>query len=630
MLYFVIIGVFLFEQLLFKSLTFGFRFDMSIIYHILFSVLLATITTMFCNLFKKKINKIILYTIIIFLCLLTSAQYIYYCIYSSPFSFYSLTQGGIGQAFDFITTILNIMWNNLWFVLFFLPIALFAIFFKANKLHFNISKNLLTLYLCTSLVILAFSILFINLDNKSVDSSYEIYYSDNILLKSNKFGIYTGIILDLKDSLFHSSNVNKLKLFDEGVLQNENIVNNPANGANSDVVNQLEQYLYSTMITNTNKYTNLLKGKNLILIMAESFSPYVIDKNLTPTLYKLQSEGIYFTNFYSPLFPVSTADGEYMALTGLLPLSNTWSLTASSDKYMRFTLANMLKELNYSTYAYHNNNKNYYSRFKLMPNLGFDEFIACPDLKINCNIWPQSDEEMIDATVSNYVNNTNFFVYYESVSGHLPYTINNKMTLKNISDIENLQYSNRVKYYIACQKELDNALKALITHLEKNNILNNTVIAMFSDHYPYGLTSSEISELAGINISDKYSRNKGAFLIWNTELKADSVNILSSNIDITPTLANMFGLNYDSRLLIGNDIFSDTDKIVMFSDQSFITDYVKFNNLTNSYSIIDSENKANKPVDSMYINSLKKQVSNKFKVSATILNIDFYSIISEQ
>lgn len=631
MLYLVLIGIFVFEQIVFKSLTFGFSFDISLIYHILLSILPATIATIICSVFKKKINKILLYLITFIICFLTAAQYIYYCIYASPFSFYSLTQGGAGQALDFIPTILSIMGNNMWFILFFLPIFVVIALFKKDKLHFDINKAFLALYLGIALVIFVFSMFCINIDDKTVDSSHEIYYySDNLLLRSNKFGLYTGIMLDLKDTLFPSSNMPTLNLFDEvdkfpssNNKGYKNSLDVSFKKSDDDIVNELNNYISNLPATNKNTYTASLKGNNLILIMAESFSPYIIDKNLTPTLYKLANEGLNFTNFYSPLFPVSTSDGEYMALTGLVPLSNTWSLTNSSIKYMKFTLANMLKDIGYSTYAYHDNIKEYYSRFKAIPNLGFEKFTACPDLNITCNIWPQSDVEMINATVSDYVSNPNFFVYYESVSGHLPYTKKSAMFNKNYKYVKNLKYSDTIKYYYACQIELDRALERLLSALDKQGILDNTTIAIFSDHYPYGMSSSEIRNLAGMNVNNKFDISKGGFMIWNKNLRAKDVNVLASNIDITPTLANMYGLSYDSRLMVGKDIFSDTDKIVMMSDQSFITDYVKFNNLTNSYKLVNTKSK----VDSSYVAKTKILVSNKFKISTAIFDKDYYSIL---
>ena len=82
--------------------------------------------------------------------------------------------------------------------------------------------------------------------------------------------------------------------------------------------------------TEKNKYSGMFKDKNLIVITAEAFSPIAIDKELTPTLYKMYTEGFSFSNFYTPIFYVSTSDGEYVSLTSLLPKEGVWSFQESS------------------------------------------------------------------------------------------------------------------------------------------------------------------------------------------------------------------------------------------------------------------------------------------------------------
>lgn len=627
MIYLFFILFVIFEQFTFKLLTFGITADISIIYHILFSVLPAILIVTICNLFKEKTNKVLSFIMISIMCLLTAAQYIYYCIYSAPFSVYSLTQGGMGQAFDFVPTILETMGRNLGFLLFFLPIPILAILFKFNKVILDSNKKDILIFLGVGIIVFIGTIFCVKIDKKSVDSSFEVYYnSDNLLLRANKFGLYTGTLLDIKDVILNKNN--SLNLFEENsisnIFNNLNITDISLDTTyNNELVQITSNYLANSQATNKNEYTSIFENKNLILIMAESFSPYVIDKNSTPTLYKLSNEGYNFTNFYSPLYPVSTSDGEYMALTGLIPSSNTWSLTNSSQNSMPTTLANMLKSVNYSTFAYHNHDKNYYLRYNSIPNLGFDSFVACPDLNIDCRLWPESDLEMIEATTKDYIEKDNFFVYYETVSGHLKYSNSNSIVSKNYNKIQNLNYSETVKSYIASQIELDKALEKLIQDLEKANKLNNTVIAIYSDHYPYGLTVEQLEELKGSKIQNKYDRDKGSFIIWNSNLDNKNIDILGSNLDITPTLLNMFGLNFDSRLYIGKDIFSNTEKIVMFSDQSFITKDILFNNLTNKYIVLDG----GKTLSPQYVENIKISVSNKFKVSNSILINDYYSYI---
>ena len=86
----------------------------------------------------------------------------------------------------------------------------------------------------------------------------------------------------------------------------------------NDVLSELNAYFSSRTPTNKNEKTGMFEGCNLILITAESFSYLAIDPELTPTLYKLQTEGFNFTNFYTPYWDVSTSDGEYAAFGKVL------------------------------------------------------------------------------------------------------------------------------------------------------------------------------------------------------------------------------------------------------------------------------------------------------------------------
>ena len=123
----------------------------------------------------------------------------------------------------------------------------------------------------------------------------------------------------------------------------------------------MNEFLSQREPTSMNEYTGIFKGKNLILLTAEGFSGYVIDPELTPTLYKLSTEGFIFNNFYTPIWYVSTSDGEFVETTGLIPKSGVWSYTKVAKNYMPFAFGNQFQALGYKTYAFHNNTYTYYT-----------------------------------------------------------------------------------------------------------------------------------------------------------------------------------------------------------------------------------------------------------------------------
>ena len=351
---------------------------------------------------------------------------------------------------------------------------------------------------------------------------------------------------------------------------------------------QLHKYFKTVEPTYKNKYTGLFKDKNLIFITAEGFDAIAVDENLTPTLYKMANNGYVFKNYYQPLFTVSTSDGEYMNLTSLVPKEGVWSFYRSSNIYLPFGIGRMFKNAGYETVnAYHDHTYSFYDRDKSHPNLGFDKYVGCGnglEKLINCKIWPESDIEMIDATINDYINSETFMTYYMTVSGHLNYSFNdNMMAYKNKDLVKDLPYSNNVKAYIASNIELDHALEKLINYLTETDKLDDTVIVLSPDHYPYGLKDNELNEVSKTDRSDKFEKFHTSLIIYNSEIeKPIKVSKYVSSIDVLPTVYNLFGIEYDSRLLMGTDAFSDSRHFAALC----------FKRFSNSWNIFAFKNKS--------------------------------------
>ena len=256
------------------------------------------------------------------------------------------------------------------------------------------------------------------------------------------------------------------------------------------------------------------------------------------------------------------------------------------------------------------------------------KFTACfngLEKKINCKIWPQSDLEMINATFDEYKNDDKFITYYMTISGHLNYTYyGNMMATKNKSNVKDLPYKEAIQAYMATQIELDRALKSLIDKLNSQNILKDTVIVISADHYPYGLSINELKEKADYIKDEKFDIHKNNLIIWNSEMK-QSINIdkYSSSLDILPTVLNLFGIEYDSRLLAGKDILSSSDGLVIFSDRSWLTDIGKYDAITKKFTPF----KKIKNEDE-YIKKINDTVYERFSLSRLILDYNYYKSLN--
>ncbi len=333
---------------------------------------------------------------------------------------------------------------------------------------------------------------------------------------------------------------------------------------------RMDAYFASQTPTKQNAYTGLFAGKNLILFTAESFATPAIDAERTPTLYRLANSGFVFPNFYQPDWSQSTTGGEFAVMTGIIP---TWvngktSFSASVGKAMPFALGWQFAAQGYAVHAYHNNTYNYYGRDKTHPNLGYPYQGIGNGLELeHPKQWPTSDLELMQATLSDsiqgYLNEGKpFHNYYMTVSGHCDYRFAaNDMARKNEAAVAGRSESEPVRAYLACQMELEAALRYTVEALEEAGIAEDTVIVLTGDHYPYAMSEGAVdyyNELTGHNDTPQQtSRYANTLLLWSGCMEEPVVvDTPGCAVDIVPTLSNLFGLEYDARLLSGRDLLA--------------------------------------------------------------------------
>jgi phosphoglycerol transferase MdoB-like AlkP superfamily enzyme len=211
-----------------------------------------------------------------------------------------------------------------------------------------------------------------------------------------------------------------------------------------------------------------------------------------------------------------------------------------------------------------------------------------------------------------------------TVSGHLEYNFGgNNMASKNRSLVQNMKNSEAVKAYMATQIEFDRSMELLLKRLEKANLIDDTLIVIAPDHYPYGLSKEQLNERSKTDRSDKFENYHTTLIMYNPTLRQREINTVISSIDIVPTLYNLFGLEYDSRLLMGRDIFSEEEHIVILSDRSWITDKGKYNSVNGKFTPFDK----NEKVDKDYINKINSTVNKKVSMSALILDKNYYKTL---
>ena len=400
----------------------------------LLSIPIALILSFLSNIFNKTGNKIVTYIITVFFVILFGTQIVYYSMYESIISIYSIMHGG--QVAEFMDVIIDMIIRNWYAILLFaLPILILVILHSNEGIEFERmgwKGSLVKLLLI--IVVQISGILCINHVNTNDLYSYKnlYYYTHVPKLTTEKMGFLTTLRLDFKRLLFGFNEDLEVKLEKSEMNYNElseeekeqyNITEidfkKLISEEQDEQIKKIHNFIENSVPSTKNEYTGRFKDKNLIVIVAESFSSLAIRRDLTPNLYKLYSEGFQFENFYTPIFPVSTADGEYMTDTSLIPKEGVWSFKEIVGHSMPYSYANVLKPNGYSTNAYHNHTATYYNRDKYIKTMGYDSYLAVGnglEKRMDTSKWPNSDFEMINATIDDYINNDRFLAYYMTVS----------------------------------------------------------------------------------------------------------------------------------------------------------------------------------------------------------------------
>lgn len=396
----------------------------------------------------------------------------------------------------------------------------------------------------------------------------------------------------------------------------------------------INSYLATVSPSLQNEYTGIFEGKNLIFITAEALHISVVDEERTPTLYRLMTEGIYFKEYYQPAWGGGTTSGEFTNISGLFPLDGVGCMNEFLEQDMFLTIGHQLQDRGYFSAAYHNNDYTYYNRDETHTAIGYDTFMGYGNgiEEGVSKAWPESDLEMMQFTLDHYIDQQPFSIYYMTVSGHCTYSVyNNNMSRKNYDVVKDLEMYETSKSYLACQMELEYAMEYLVTQLEEAGIADDTVIVLTTDHYPYGLAPSDtwgnsrdyMKDL-GASCGDNLTRDAAPLIIWSGCLEDKDIVIEDPvfSLDILPTISNLFGIEYDSRLLIGRDVFSDVDPLVFWINYSWKTDKGYYDSSKTKFTPNEGVTVEEGYVD--YINAL---IKNKVAYSRNVQRYNYFDYI---
>lgn len=612
-------------------------------YPVLFGLLGGALCTLVVSSLPKVLRQITGVLLVAAQVLLAEVQLVYHCIFGD---FMPVSQIGMGGnvVVNFNSQLLyGIRQNLLKILLLLLPLIAVILCLilrraQALKLRLRWKQALASFAVLLALLLTVTRLMYVGRDkafsayrtftnvNTSTDSSYKKIGMLATTAQKLRYMLFggSGSIMITPSSLnisdvprtYSSNSYNVIESIDFTAL---------ADSTDSDILKATDEYLANATPTRKNNYTGLLKDYNLITICAESFCPWFISEELTPTLYKLSHTGILFENYYGTFQSVTT-NGEYTMCMGLYPdMSRTKtdsSFNVAGTNYLPFCLGNALKGMGYQAWGYHDYIGDFYNRNITHANMGYTFKAADSGLAMKID-WPSSDLEMMEASIDDYINSGEpFHAYYMTFSGHYQYNWDNAMSAKNRDAVKDLPYSEPVKAYIACNLELEYALEYLMQRLEEAGVADKTCIALTNDHYPYGLTEDEYNELAGQTLDTTFEKYRNSFICYVPGLSENIVvDEYCSTADILPTLLNLFGVDYDSRLLAGTDVLSSGIHVAVLSDKSFLTKTFRYDAGTETVIPADE----NTTVSGKLAEAYRLYVDSRFQLSGNILNSDYYA-----
>lgn len=326
-----------------------------------------------------------------------------------------------------------------------------------------------------------------------------------------------------------------------------------------------------------NRYTGKQKGNNLIIVQLEGIDSWLINKNDTPTLYNMMRNSINFTNHYSYYNGGgSTFNSEFAVNTGFItPLSYTQNAYTFNKNSFPYSLAHLFKNEGYSVNAFHMNTKEFYSRGTNYKNWGYDNYYGLVDLGTYKDNSYYLDRELIlnEDFKEKMFSDKPFVDYIITYTNHMPFS-SEKGNCKMLLDLdseenENVSYDLNEEDCARRQaKETDYMMELLLNELKTRNLYNNTTIVVLTDHYLYTLSDK--------TILDKYKNtsnnliNYTPFFIWNNGKDKKNVKTVTSQLNVLPTIFNLFGIDYNPVNYIGSDALDNNyQKLVFFSDYSW-------------------------------------------------------------
>lgn len=513
---------------------------------------------------KKRPKKIVYGIIVVFFAALTITQMTYYAQTSFAFSFQNMSMAGEGGGYIFdslMALLTNKTAHSVCVVIIIAAIPLVIKMFSKQESFYIIP-------------LFAGIVLFVILNCICL-------YNCEMLLPSQNANSFNTTHLSRAREVFKKFDERyaciKIGGFYEYTFRD---IITPASRIDTNINAEEKEFLDKQFVeaeNSTNSHTGIFEGKNVIFLQLEGMDSWLLNETDTPNLFALKNSSIDFVNHYTNATGGgSTINNEMAANTGFyMPLGAVSNMIFLLDNNFKTTLPTAFKDKGYRSNMFHMNKGVFYSRHTVARHLGYDKYFGLQD-KVNYTTDLELDRKLIednDFYQNMFQSSSPFMHYLITYTPHAPYAYTGKdKILADEKFGENAEekianYSS-IDYARLDAGETDKMVGRLIQALKDNNLYDNTVIVAYADHYQYGLSSSnEVRSKCG-DILDL--ANQTPFFVWSSNCQPEKVEKLNMQIDVMPTLLNMFGIRFDKNSIVGHDVFdSYYPGLVFFQDKSY-------------------------------------------------------------
>ena len=630
----VLLGSLLWMELLFR-LILGLPFSPSILTRIiLFDTIIALVISIPISFLSYKTSRIITLVFIALFALYTTFQLGYHN-YMHIFMSMRLIGYGADKVTDYVIDFIRYL-NPLYF-LSFLPCCSAYFWFKLKLKPFTKKQWQFPTITVLALAILIGSFhlsLYWESERTQLNSVLENYLkAEHAEVAITELGLFTYLTRDIVQIFAQESgpSIEVDPVIDNGEEEEEIEKEKVRSFDDTEWIAAMEaeenkrikaidEYLISRPISQYNDYTGLFEGKNIVFFMVEAFDYAAIHEELTPTLYMMFTEGMWFTNFYSPQYSCATAESELIGSTSLVPASATCTAHSYYRNDFSISIYELFKEKGYYASSYHNWNDEFYPRSAWHVSLGSELYLDIDDLDIKIIKGWQSDKDLIEQALPYFVDKQPFFTFIITSSMHMPYDVDSVLGKRYLAEINEVypDAPSMIKNYISKSMEYDHALELLIQELDAKGILEDTVIIMYADHHPLKMPLQYLKDYSFMADRDvPFGMQLSPMVIYSTEGPTEKHNIASSTYDLVPTIANLFNLNYDPRYYMGVDYFSTEEKIVIFANGSWISSEGYYESSKGKYTSYTNE-------ENDHPNETNQIVKNRIAISQEIFKTNYF------